>query len=110
MPKGMNNYRKGATVERKAVNDHIAKGALFAGRFAGSKMKGCIKIDVIALYPPTVKETTADQLGFYTPPILVLEQYKKSKGKFVAERKAFEMADIPVRCDIVRKFIEVKCK
>lgn len=85
----MNRYRKGANVERQAVTDHIKNGAIFAMRGAGSKCKGKLKVDVIALYD-----------GF-----LFLEQYKKSKTSFKKEKKQFFKVKLPKKLVIVRRFI-----
>jgi len=94
----MNRYKKGADVERAAVNQHIKNGAIFAGRMAGSKCKGKLKVDVVALY---MFSSTA-------PGILILEQYKKGKSNYTKERKVFNRVQLPSSLDVVRKFIQVK--
>ena len=92
----MNRYRKGANLEREAVNRHIKNGAILAGRFAGSKCKGKIKVDVVAIYP-------AVKLGKLGR--IVLEQYKKGKGSFTRERIKFLSVSIPKVHFLERKFI-----
>ena len=103
----MNYYRRGANVERAAVNQHIKDGAIFAGRFAASKCKGKLKIDVVALYPPKQKSHTREGI-YYFPAILVLEQYKKGKVSNSRDRKKFYAVDLPTWTHIRREFIEVK--
>ena len=93
-----NPYRKGANLERKAVNNHIVNGAIFAGRFSGSKCKGKLKVDVVALYGPSNWDTGQ----------LVLEQYKKGKGSYKKEKTKFNKIKLPVLLDIKRNFIQVK--
>ncbi len=95
----MNRYKKGADVERQAVTDHIKNGALLAGRFAGSKCKGKLKVDVVALYP---------QNKFRPQGILVLEQYKKGKQSVTKEKKKFLKTKLPMYFETMTKFIQVK--
>jgi len=77
----VNYYKRGADRERDAVNKHMAKGALLAGRFAGSKVgKGSvIKADVIAFYDGVV----------------IIEQHKKGKGKCTKEKTQFLTTNFP---------------
>jgi len=89
----MNRYRKGANVEREAVNRHIKNGAIFAGRFAGSKCKGKLKVDVIALYSSGE---------------LYLEQYKKGKQSVTKEKRKFDKVFLPEILFISRNFVKVK--
>jgi len=92
-----NKYRKGANAERQAVNGHIKSGALFAGRFAGSKMKSSngIKIDVIAVYPNGV---------------IFLEQYKKTCAAMTKERDDFDRAFVPPVLVVKKQFIHLMKK
>jgi len=87
----MNRYRKGANCERQAVLRHIKNGAIFAGRFAGSKCKGRLKVDVVALYPGQ----------------LVLEQYKKTTQSVAKERRQFISKILPENVRIVRNFVQL---
>lgn len=82
-------YVRGSSVERAAVNAHEKNGALLAGRFAGSKCKGKIKADVIALYPDR----------------LVIEQYKKGKSSWKKDKDKFDKVKLPTEVLIVKKFI-----
>ena len=66
----MNNYRKGAQVERDAVNKHKANGAILALRSAGSHSPA----DVIAIYPDKI----------------VIQQYKKGAKPSRADRGAWD--------------------
>ena len=94
----MNRYRKGANLEREAVNQHIKNGAIFAMRGAGSKCKGKLKVDVIALY--------SGKGGFWGT--LVLEQYKKGKQNCTKEKRKFYSLRIPDDLSVKRNFIQVK--
>ena len=91
-----NKYRSGANRERKAVNDHIANGAILSARFASSKCKGKIKADVIAIYL---------KAGNFYDGVVYLEQYKKSKGNYNSEAKKYLETKFPKRLFVVRKFI-----
>lgn len=92
----MNRYRSGANRERKAVNDHIANGAILSARFASSKCKGVLKSDVIAIYlKPRISYDG----------VIYLEQYKKSKGNYNSEAKKYLETKFPKRLIVVRKFI-----
>jgi len=93
----MNRYRKGANVEREAVNRHIKDGAVFAGRFAGSKCKGKLKVDVVALYY---------RKGIGS--VLYLEQYKKGKQSTKKEELKFMRVQLPYNVNIARNFVKVK--
>jgi len=97
----MNRYRKGANVEREAVNRHIKNGAIFAGRMAGSKCKGKLKVDVIAIYQPNTKK--GELIG-----TIYLEQYKKGKAKLKKEEKRFYKVKFPRFLIVQRKFIIVQ--
>ena len=84
----MNKYRKGANRERQAVLAHIKNGAIFAGRMAGSKCKGKLKVDVVALYPDHV----------------YLEQYKTGKQRSLADANRFFKVKINPIVKVVRRF------
>ena len=103
--KRMNYYRRGSQAERDAVNRHLANGALFAARFAGSKVgKGSvIKADVIAIYDDPYTDYTPRGYG-----TIVLEQHKKGKTKNTKEKKEFYSVRLPEKLEIIRKFVEVE--
>ena len=94
----INRYRKGANLEREAVNQHIKNGAIFAMRGAGSKCRGKLKVDVVALYP---------KIGILKG-VLVLEQYKKGKQSIKKEKKQFMKIKLPDKLEVIRNFIQIK--
>jgi len=104
----MNRYRKGANLEREAVNRHIANGAIFAGRFAGSKCKGKLKVDVIAVYLTPQDKYTGDPFETREFGIVMFEQYKKGKGTCKKERQKFKRTKLPNYVIVKRNFIQVK--
>lgn len=97
MPKKrMNYYGRGANKERKSVNGHLENGAIFAARFAGSKVgKGSvIKADTIAIYKSLGNTGT-----------VIFEQHKKGKTKYTKEEKEFLETTFPKTLKVERKFI-----
>lgn len=82
------NYNKGRRREQQAVRNHIKQGAIFAGRMAGSKCSGKLKVDVVALYP--------DHVAF--------EQYKTGKQRSVADASRFFKVKINPTVKVVRRF------
>lgn len=89
-----NKYRKGANFERMGVLHHASvKTCVFAGRFASSKCKGKLKVDVVALHVKNGKG------------ILYIEQYKKTKVKKTKEISKFLNAKLPKTVKLKPRFI-----
>ena len=90
--KRINTAQKGASFERLHVNKHITDGAILSGRFAGSKCKGSLKVDVVAIYPDGR---------------VILQQFKNfaKLGNFNKEKQAFLLTPLPKECILVREFI-----
>jgi len=94
----MNQYRRGANLERKLVNEYAdKKNTVLVGRFASSKCKGKIKVDVVVL--------SMEQDGSGS---LKLIQAKKGKQNCKKERDKFHGTKLPTLATVTREFIEVK--
>ena len=90
--KHMSKYRKGAQAERDLVNHLTAqKETVLVGRFAGSKCKGKIKVDVIHL--------TKSCLYLYQ-----VKKFKNKSTKWGKEHKRFFAVKMPDNVFVFRRW------